>query len=121
MNKATIPMLRERLSRGDISHEALVAQALAAAAAPAARHVFTALYADAALAAARHADAAQRAGVALPVLAGLPVTVKDLYDIAGETTMAGSVICQGEPVATTDAVAWRGCGAPGQPSSAKPI
>ena len=105
MNKVTIPMLRERLSRGDISHEALVAQALAAAAAPAARHVFTALYADAALAAARHADAAQRAGIALTALAGLPVTVKDLYDIAGETTMAGSVVCQGEPVASTDAVA----------------
>ena len=105
MNKATIPMLRERLSRGDITHEALVAQALEASGAPAARHVFTALYADAALAAARHADAAERAGTALPALAGLPVTVKDLYDIAGETTMAGSVVCQGEPVASTDAVA----------------
>ena len=105
MNQATIPMLRERLLRGETSHEALVAQALEAAAAPTARHVFTALYADAALAAARHADAAQRAGIALSALAGLPVTVKDLYDIAGETTMAGSVVCQGEPLAPTDAIA----------------
>jgi len=105
MNNATIPMLRERLSRGDISHEALVAQALDAAAKPAARHVFTTLYAVAALAAARHADAAQRAGIALPALAGLPVSIKDLYDVAGETTMAGSVVCEGEPVALSDAVA----------------
>jgi len=105
MNNATLPMLREQLSRGDISHESLVSAALEAAAAPAARHVFTALYADAALAAARHADAAQRAGIALPPLAGLPVTVKDLYDVTGETTMAGSVVCQGEPVAAADAVA----------------
>jgi len=105
MNKATIPVLREQLSRGDISHEALVAQAMEAAAAPSATYVFTALYADAAIAAARHADAAQRAGVALPALAGLPVTVKDLYDVAGETTMAGSVVCKGEPAALSDAVA----------------
>jgi aspartyl-tRNA(Asn)/glutamyl-tRNA(Gln) amidotransferase subunit A len=105
MNNVTIPKLRERLARGDISHEALVAQALEAAAAPAARHVFTTLYAEAALASARHADAAQRAGIALPALAGLPITVKDLYDVAGETTMAGSVICKGEPVALADAAA----------------
>jgi len=105
MNNATLPMLRERLARGDISHEALVVQALEAAAAPAARHVFTALYAEAALAVARQTDALQRANVALPALAGLPFTVKDLYDIAGETTMAGSVVCKGEPVALSDAVA----------------
>ena len=86
-----------------MTHEALVSQALEGAATPAAQHVFTRLYADAALAAARHADAAQRAGVVLPALAGLPVSVKDLYDIAGETTMAGSVVCAGEPAATADA------------------
>ena len=86
-----------------MTHEALVSQALEGAATPAAQHVFTHLYADAALAAARHADAAQRAGVVLPALAGLPVSVKDLYDIAGETTMAGSVVCAGEPPATADA------------------
>lgn len=105
ISNATIPTLREQLSRGDFSHESLLVQTLEAAAAPAAGHVFTALYADAALAAARHADAAQRAGIVLPALAGLPVTVKDLYDIAGETTMAGSIVCKDEAVATSDAVA----------------
>ena len=97
-----IAALRERIASGALSHEALVTQALDGAAAAPARYVFTRLYADAALAAARHADAARRAGVALPVLAGLPVTVKDLYDVAGETTLAGSVVCEGEPAAVAD-------------------
>ena len=105
MKNATISVLRERIARGETSHEALVAQSLEDALTNAAKHVFTRLYGDAALAAARHADASQRAGVMLPALAGLPVTVKDLYDVAGETTMAGSVVCEGEPVATVDAVA----------------
>lgn len=100
-----IATLRARIARGELSHEAVVTQALEGASADAAKHVFTRLYGDAALAAARHADAAQRAGVALPALAGLPVTVKDLYDVAGETTMAGSVVCEGESAATADAVA----------------
>lgn len=100
-----IATLRARIARGELSHEAVVAQALEGASADAAKHVFTRLYGDAALAAARHADASRAAGVALPALAGLPVTVKDLYDVAGETTMAGSVVCDGEPAATADAVA----------------
>jgi len=104
MNHATtIASQRARLARGETTHEEIVAQALAGAAAPAAQHVFTRLYADGALAAARHADSAQRAGLALPPLAGLPVSVKDLYDVAGETTLAGSVVCQGEPPAAADA------------------
>ncbi|MGJ7490627.1 amidase [Variovorax sp. ZT4R33] len=100
-----IATLRARVARGALSHEAVVAQALEGASSDAAKNVFTRLYGDAALAAARHADASQRAGVALPALAGLPVTVKDLYDVAGETTMAGSVVCEGEPAAVADAVA----------------
>jgi aspartyl-tRNA(Asn)/glutamyl-tRNA(Gln) amidotransferase subunit A len=38
-------------------------------------------------------------------LAGLPVSVKDLYDIAGRTTMAGSVLRAGAPAASADAPA----------------
>src|SRR5450830_1602737 len=88
----TIPVLKARLARGETSCEALVAGALEAAAAPAAASVFTTLYPQ----------------------AGLPVSVKDLYDVAGETTLAGSVVCRGEPVAAADAPAvarLRGAGA----------
>ena len=102
----TIAALRQRLARGEISHEALVADVLERASQPSAAHVFTTVYSQGALAAARHADALQRAGVTLPALAGLPVTIKDLYDVAGEVTLAGSVVrrdaAPAEHVGTSD-------------------
>lgn len=105
MKHLSIARLRERIARGETTHEYLVSTVLEQARQPAAAHVFTRLYADAALAAARHADAQRRAGVALAPLAGLPVSIKDLYDVAGETTLAGSVACKGEAPAAADAAA----------------
>lgn len=105
MSRPAIAAMRARLDAGNASHEAIVTQALEGAQLPAAAHVFTALYTDAALAAARHADAARKAGVQLPPLAGLPVTIKDLYDVAGETTMAGSIVRRGAAPAAHDSVA----------------
>ncbi|MBL8345967.1 MAG: amidase [Rubrivivax sp.] len=105
---ASIPVLRQRLETAGASHEALITEVLERAHRPEAEHVFTALYADAALAAARRADEAQRGGARLQAsapLAGLPVTVKDLYDVAGETTLAGSVVRRGAAPATADAPA----------------
>jgi aspartyl-tRNA(Asn)/glutamyl-tRNA(Gln) amidotransferase subunit A len=99
----TIDQLNQRLARGETTREALVAGALEKATQPAAKSVFTKMYPEAALAAARAADAAHKAGIAQPALAGLPVSIKDLYGVAGETTMAGSVVCQGEPAQTQDA------------------
>jgi aspartyl-tRNA(Asn)/glutamyl-tRNA(Gln) amidotransferase subunit A len=84
------------------SHAALIDRVLAEAQGPAAAHVYTALFADEARAAAQRADQARGP---LGVLAGLPVSVKDLYDVAGRTTMAGSVLRAGEAAATQDAVA----------------
>jgi aspartyl-tRNA(Asn)/glutamyl-tRNA(Gln) amidotransferase subunit A len=99
----TIDQLNQRLARGETTREALVAGALEKATQSAAKSVFTKMYPEAALAAARSADAAHKAGVAQPALAGLPVSIKDLYGVAGETTMAGSVVCKGEPAQTQDA------------------
>lgn len=104
-NDFSIATLRARIALGALTYEALIEQVLEAARTPSAQHVFTRLYADAALAAARHADALRRTGVELGALAGLPVSVKDLYDVAGETTMAGSIACEGEAPAARDAVA----------------
>ena len=104
----TLLSLRERRARiaaRQTTHEAVVAQALEAAAMPALAGTFTRLYPQAALEAARHADAMAAAGVDMPVLAGLPVSIKDLYDVAGETTLAGSVIRQGRSAALVDAPA----------------
>ncbi len=87
------------------SHAALIERVLVASTGPAAAHVYTERFADSARAAAHAADAALAAGQPLAALAGLPVSVKDLYDIAGRTTMAGSVLRAGEPAAEHDAPA----------------
>lgn len=104
MNR-NISAIRVRILRGETSHEHVVASALEKAAQSSARHVFTALYADAALAAARAADRLLAAGVEIPALAGLPVSVKDLFDIAGEPTQAGGIVYRNEKAALVDAVA----------------
>ena len=98
----TIAVLNQRLSRKETTREALVGAVLAGAQSKPAQYVFTKMYGDAALAAARYADAAQAAGITQHPIAGLPVSIKDLYDVAGETTMAGSIVCAGEPVAQAD-------------------
>jgi aspartyl-tRNA(Asn)/glutamyl-tRNA(Gln) amidotransferase subunit A len=85
--------------------EAWVTRSLQQAHSEAAKHVFTHSFADQALAQARAADAARQAGAPLGVLHGLPITLKDNYDLAGQTTMAGTVVCEGEPPAAQDAVA----------------
>ncbi len=38
-------------------------------------------------------------------LAGLPVSVKDLFDVAGQVTRAGSVVLEGQPPAASDSAA----------------
>ena len=102
-----LPTLRElhRTQNHPHAREALLERVLAEARQPAAAHVYTTLFDKPALAAARAADQRHASGEALPLLAGLPVTVKDLYDIAGRTTLAGSVLRQGAPAAPHDAEA----------------
>ncbi|MBA4177401.1 MAG: amidase [Leptothrix sp. (in: Bacteria)] len=96
--------LRARLTNPG-AHAALLERVLAATTAPAAAAVYTALLPAEARAAGRAADAALAAGAPRPPLAGLPVSVKDLYDIAGRTTMAGSTLRAGAPPAAHDAQA----------------
>ncbi|HEX8168394.1 MAG TPA: amidase [Beijerinckiaceae bacterium] len=68
-------------------------------------HVFMKLYPESARAAADAADARARAGVSLGPLDGALVSIKDLFDVAGETTTAGSVILRDAPPAAADAPA----------------
>ncbi len=49
-------------------------------------------------------DKMRARGEALPPLAGLPYAVKNLFDIEGLTTRAGSKVRNGQPAATADAV-----------------
>ncbi len=59
------------------------------------------VYREAARAAAEAADARARAGITLGPLDGAIVTIKDLYDVAGEVTRAGSRVIaeEGSPAA----------------------
>ena len=66
-------------------------------------HAFTAVLADRALADAARVDALVAAGVDPGPLAGVPFAVKNLFDLAGLTTLAGSRILASRPPAEADA------------------
>lgn len=66
--------------------------------------VFAKLYADAARAAADATDARRRAGLSLGSLDGVIVSIKDLFDVTGEPTLAGSVMRRGAEPAQDDAL-----------------
>jgi aspartyl-tRNA(Asn)/glutamyl-tRNA(Gln) amidotransferase subunit A len=65
------------------------------------------VYAEAARAAADAADARVNAGISLGVLDGAIVSIKDLFDVAGEPTRAASKILANAPPAKADAPAVR--------------
>src|SRR6187200_1588992 len=68
-------------------------------------NAFTAVTRERALAKARAIDADRAAGRTLGPLAGVPFAVKNLFDVAGLTTLAGSKIYADRPPATRDAAA----------------
>jgi aspartyl-tRNA(Asn)/glutamyl-tRNA(Gln) amidotransferase subunit A len=67
------------------------------------KHVFLKLYPEAARAAADAADARRQTGVSLGPLDGALVSIKDLFDIAGEPTTAGSKLLASARPAKADA------------------
>jgi len=112
----TIGQIQRQLAAGLTTREALVADALQTASSSKAEFVFTRLYQDAALACARDADRRAKAGALLHLMAGLPVSIKDLFDVEGEVTTAGSraLMTPNQLPATADATAvarLRTCGA----------
>jgi len=98
--------LQQALAEGRTTSLALTEEALSRATDPAGEgaRVFTRLYPDAARAAAQASDLLREAGPARSPIDGLPISIKDLFDVAGEVTMAGSVARAGEPAAVEDAV-----------------
>ncbi|MEM6840278.1 MAG: AtzE family amidohydrolase [Cyanobacteria bacterium P01_C01_bin.120] len=66
---------------------------------------FTSTVAERALKRAQQIDQARQAGQPLGPLAGVPFAVKNLFDIAGEVTLAGSKINRDGPSAPQDATA----------------
>ncbi|MER8602429.1 amidase [Mesorhizobium sp. M1233] len=66
--------------------------------------VFVKLYPEAARAAADATDARRKAGVTLGPLDGAIVSIKDLFDVAGEPTTAGSLLLANAAPALRDAI-----------------
>jgi len=93
------------LAAGRTTSRALVEAALARIDDPAGEgaRVFIRVYREAALAAAAASDGLRRVGVVPSPLAGIPVSIKDLADVAGETTRAGSIALADAPPARADA------------------
>ena len=103
----TLPELSRDLALGKTTSEKLVQSCLERIAAPSGEgaKAFIKVYADTALAAARDSDAARAAGQIASVIAGIPISIKDLFDVSGDVTRAGSTILADAPPATTDAPA----------------
>lgn len=90
---------------GEMSAETVVNAALERIAAKdKAVNSFTTVMAEKALADAAQIDRAIAIGTDVGPLAGVPFAVKDLYDVAGLTTLAGSKINRENPPATQDAM-----------------
>jgi aspartyl-tRNA(Asn)/glutamyl-tRNA(Gln) amidotransferase subunit A len=96
-------------SAGDLaagtSSRSLVEECLARIQDPAGegQRVFLKVHAEQARAAADHIDDLRRRGLAPTRFAGIPVSVKDLFDMAGDVTTAGSVALRDAPPAASDA------------------
>ncbi|MBN9457651.1 MAG: amidase [Bosea sp.] len=101
----TLTELRDDLAAGRTTSVALTEDALARAQANDGEgaRVFTKLYAERALQAARASDALRQAGFIRSPLEGLPISIKDLFDVAGDITKAGSVALDDAPPARANA------------------
>jgi aspartyl-tRNA(Asn)/glutamyl-tRNA(Gln) amidotransferase subunit A len=103
----TVARLGEALTAGRTTSRALVDEALARIADPAGEgaRAFMKVYAEVARAEAEHSDTLRRAGIVRSPVEGIPVSVKDLYDVAGDVTRAGSKVLDDAPPAKFDATA----------------
>ncbi len=102
----TVYELAAALEAGTTSARALVEACLSRIEDPAGEgaRVFIKVYASQARAAADAMDLLRRSGRAPSVFAGIPFSLKDLFDVAGEPTPAGSVVLADAPPAAESAL-----------------
>jgi len=101
----TVAQLGADLAAGRTSSRELTEQALSRIADPAGEgaRAFLKVYGESARADADYSDRLRKAGVRRSAVDGLPVSLKDLFDVAGDVTRAGSKIFEGNSPAKTDA------------------
>ena len=92
MANPTIQQLAADLAAGRTTSRKLTEEALARIedAKGEGKRAFIKVYKTQALAAADASDALRKAGIVASPLAGIPVSIKNLCNVAGETTLAGS-------------------------------
>ncbi len=102
---ATVAQLAEKLDSGAASAQSLAESCLDAISNPAGEgsRAFIHIDRDKALDQAGSSDLMRGYGVVPSRLAGIPVSIKDLFDVAGEVTRAASTILADRPAATQDA------------------
>ena len=105
VTRRTVAALAADLAAGRTTSRELVEQVLARIADPTGegKRVFVKVYDTAARAAADAQDRLRAAGYVASPLAGIPVSIKDLFDVAGEVTLAGSRALDDMPPASADA------------------
>jgi aspartyl-tRNA(Asn)/glutamyl-tRNA(Gln) amidotransferase subunit A len=105
MANPTILQLAADLAAGRTTSRKLTEAALARIEDPKGegKRAFIKVYKPQALAAAEASDALRKAGIVPSPLAGLPVSIKNLCNVAGETTLAGSTALDDAPPAQHDA------------------
>jgi len=103
----TVAQLSSDLDGGRITSRELVEQALGriSDAAGEGSRAFIKPYSEQARADADYSDRLRKAGVRRSAVDGLPVSLKDLFDVAGDVTRAGSKVLQTNPPAKNDAPA----------------
>src|SRR6516225_10907282 len=102
----TIVELSQLLANRKITRRQLVEQALVPIKDPQGEgsRPFLSVHESQALATADRVDAQRRDGATLPALAGTPISIKDLFDEAGVTTLGGSTVLVGTPAATRNSI-----------------
>jgi aspartyl-tRNA(Asn)/glutamyl-tRNA(Gln) amidotransferase subunit A len=103
----TLHQLSNDLASGATTSRRLVEDCIARIEDPAGEgaRAFVKVHRDAALAEADRQDRLRQAGQAPSPFAGIPVSIKDLFDIAGDVTTAGSVALRDAAPAKADAPA----------------
>jgi aspartyl-tRNA(Asn)/glutamyl-tRNA(Gln) amidotransferase subunit A len=103
----TLTELARSLEAGATTSARLVEECLARIADPKGegRRTFLKVHADTARAAADYHDRLRARGVTLSPWAGVPVSIKDLFDVAGDVTTAGSRVLAAQPAAAADCAA----------------
>eukprot|EP00967_Tisochrysis_lutea_P043235 scaffold52206_cov27-Tisochrysis_lutea.AAC.1 len=103
----TVAFLSAELAAGRTTSRRLVDLALSRIAEPTGEgsRAFMKVYREAAMAEAEASDRLRALGVVRSPIEGIPISVKDLFDISGDVTRAGSLALASNPPATADATA----------------